>query len=80
MIVVSNASPLIACENVGLGDVFEALFGEVYIPLAVRQEVFAGRSLPGWVREQELAYSVATQLLQGRLGPGERASLALALE
>ena len=40
MIVVSHASSLIAGADIGLETVFEALFGEAFIPLAVRQEVY----------------------------------------
>jgi hypothetical protein len=46
VIVVSKASPLIAGLNMGLGALFAALFGEVLIPPAVRQEVFTSRSQP----------------------------------
>ena len=80
MRVVSNASPLIACERLGLTHVYATLFGEVHIPSAVRQEVFATEALPTWVREQPLSQPMAGQLLQGRLGAGEREALALALE
>ncbi len=78
--VVSNASPLIACERLGLAQVYATLFGEVHIPPAVRHEVFATAVLPSWVREQPVSQPLAAQLLQGRLGAGEREALALALE
>ena len=80
MRVVSNASPLIACERLGLAHVYATLFGEVHIPPAVRQEVFATAVLPTWVREQPLRQPLAGPLQQGRLGAGEREALALALE
>lgn len=38
MIVVSNSSPLIAGADIGIESILEALFGEVIIPPAVRQE------------------------------------------
>lgn len=40
MIVVSDASPLIALLSVGRFDVLQKLFGEVLIPPAVYDEVF----------------------------------------
>jgi hypothetical protein len=45
VIVVSNASPLIAGLDIGLGAILEALFGEVFIPPAVRQEVFTRKNM-----------------------------------
>ena len=80
MIVVSNASPLIAGLDMGLGAIFEALFGKVFIPPAVRQEVFTNRPQPSWITEQSLTDSSASRLLQGRLGAGEREAIALTLE
>ena len=80
MIVVSNASPLIAGLDIGIGAIFEALFGAVFIPPAVRQEVFTNRPQPSWIIEQSLMDSSASRLLQGRLGAGEREAIALTLE
>ena len=40
MIVVSDASPLIALLSVGRFDVIQKLFGEVLIPPAAYDEVF----------------------------------------
>jgi predicted nucleic acid-binding protein len=80
VIVVSNASPLIAGLDVGLGAIFEALFGEVFIPPAVHQEVFTSRPQPSWITERLLSNPSASRLLQGRLGAGEREAIALTLE
>jgi hypothetical protein len=46
VIVVSNSNPLIAGAGIGIEAIFEALFGEVIIPPAVRQEVFTSRPQP----------------------------------
>ena len=75
MIVVSNSSPLIAGADIGLEDVFAALFREVLIPLAVRQEVFTSRSQPSWIVERPLTNPKSSELLQGRLGAGEREAI-----
>lgn len=80
MIVVSNASPLIAALDIGLEAVFAALFGAVFIPPAVRHEVFTSRPQPAWISERLLANPSAPRLLQGRLGVGEREAIVLALE
>ena len=64
--VVSNASPLIAMIDVGLGAILDALFGEVLVPPAVRHEVFANRSQPAWITERLLAHPDASGLLRGR--------------
>ena len=69
MIVVSNASPLIAGLNIGLGAIFEALFGEVFIPPAVRQEVFTSRPQPSWITEHPLTNPSASRYFKAVLGP-----------
>lgn len=80
MIVVSNSSPLIAGADIGLGPIFEALFGEIFIPPAVRQEVFTRQPQPSWITERALIHSGVPGLLQGRLGAGEREAIALSIE
>jgi predicted nucleic acid-binding protein len=77
VIVVSNSSPLIAGLDIGLGAIFEALFGEVFMPPAVRHEVFTSRPQPSWITEHPLTNPSASRLLQGRLGVGEREAIAL---
>jgi len=80
VIVASNSSPLIAMIDVGLGAILDALFGDILIPPAVRQEVFTNRSQPAWITECSLANPDASGLLRGRLGAGERQAIALTLE
>jgi predicted nucleic acid-binding protein len=80
VIVVSNASPLIAGVDIGIEAIFEALFGEIVIPAAVREEVFTSRPQPSWITERPLTNPQASELLQGRLGAGEREAIALTLE
>lgn len=80
MIVVSNSSPLIAGADIGMEAIFEALFGEVIIPPAVRQEAFTSRPQPSWITERPLTNPKASELLQGRLGAGEREAIALSVE
>ena len=42
MIVVSDASPIIALSNAGLADLLSAVYGEVLVPEAVWDELTAG--------------------------------------
>jgi hypothetical protein len=65
VIVVSNSSPLIAGADMGMEAIFEALFGEIIIPPAVRQEVFTSRPQPSWITERPLTNPKASELLQG---------------
>jgi predicted nucleic acid-binding protein len=71
---------LIAGLDMGLGTVFEVLLGEVYIPPAVRLEVFTSRPKPPWIIEHALSRPHASGLLHGRLGAGEREAIVLAQE
>ena len=51
MIVVSDTSPVTALLTVGEADLLPALFTEVVIPEAVREELLRShRSLPQWLR------------------------------
>ena len=52
--VVSNASPLIALEQIGHLQLLEHIFGTVLIPPAVAHEVAPTVTLPTWVEGQEL--------------------------
>jgi len=50
MIVVSDTSPLTALLAVGEASILTALFGEVVVPGAVRDELLRSHSsLPAWV-------------------------------
>jgi predicted nucleic acid-binding protein len=78
--VVSNSSPLIALERIGQLPLLEQLFGPIWVPPAVVQEVVPGLSLPAWVVERGLGQPLAPIILGASLGPGESEALALALE
>jgi predicted nucleic acid-binding protein len=79
-LVVANSSPFIALERIGQFDLLPMLFKQLWIPPAVRQEVFASKSLPAWVKEVQLQQPLAPQMAGVRLGAGEREAIALALE
>ncbi|MCX7841373.1 MAG: DUF3368 domain-containing protein [Anaerolineae bacterium] len=52
----------------------------VYIPPAVRQEVFGSKPPPAWIEERLLTQPLAARIVAARLGAGEREAIALALE
>lgn len=79
MIVVSNSSPLIALDHLGRLDLIGALFGKVFVPPAVIQEVQA-RALPSALQVRIPAQPVSAEILQSSLGAGETEALALAVE
>jgi len=86
--VVVNASPLIALLGIGEERLLPALFGEVYVPRAVLEEVGAGGAKDPnasrlwslhWLRGAEA--STIPESVQGwGLGRGESAVLALAAQ
>ena len=77
---VSNASPLIAFERLEQLNLFQQLVTTVYIPSAVRQEVFGAGAMPDWVIEHPISQPVSSIALSPRLGAGEREAIVLALE
>ena len=87
MIVVSDASPLIALAAVRQFDVLRALYGEVLIPEAVYEEVAVrGVGEPGsrevqarpWVRVEAASAPPPSLLKQLYLGEAEAITLATA--
>ena len=86
--VIVNATPIIALSVIGKLDLLNRLYGVVYIPPKVYEEVLAGG--PGgigrnelknakWIRVMPLQDSVRAHLLSD-LDPGEAEVIALALE
>jgi predicted nucleic acid-binding protein len=78
--VISNASPLIALEQIGHLDLLKGLFSAVLIPPAVVREVAPTVTLPAWISERALTQPIGPQLLHTSLGPGESETICLALE
>ncbi|MDQ3815832.1 MAG: DUF3368 domain-containing protein [Armatimonadota bacterium] len=79
-IVISNASPLIALEQIGQLHLLEQLFHSVVVPPAVVREVSASVTLPVWMTEQALSQAVGPRILSTSLGAGESEAISLALE
>lgn len=78
--VVSNASPLIALEQIGQLQLIERIFSEILIPPAVAREVASSVVPRSWIATRELRQSVGLQIPRMSLGPGESEAIGLALE
>ena len=78
--IVSNASPLIALQQIGYLRLLEQLFSTVLVPPAVVREVAPTVALPTWIDHQGLTQPVGPKILGASLGPGESAAISLALE
>lgn len=86
MIVVSDASPVIALVNIRHIDVLEQLFGDVAIPAAVRDELSSPKrpdavrafieSPPAWLT----VHSIVIRRPIPRIDLGEQEAITLALE
>lgn len=89
MIVVSDASPLIALAAIGELSLLHRLYGEVLVPEAVHLEATASRpSAPGavevrdasWITVRAVKDRVLVAALSLDLDPGEAEAIALAVE
>ncbi|MBN2369916.1 MAG: DUF3368 domain-containing protein [Vicinamibacteria bacterium] len=79
-LVVSDASALIALEEISQLALLERLFGTLLIPPAVAREIAPGLEWPEWIHERTLAQPLSSQVLRASLGPGESEAISLALE
>jgi len=89
MIVVADASPLIALARIGRLDLLVAVFGQLLVPDAVWREVVeAGGYKPGktdvadadWIERRSVSDSALVNLLRHDLGAGEAEAIVLARE
>ena len=87
--VVSNTSPLINLAQIGMLDLLQKLYGEIYVPDAVWQEVvIQGKGQPGatelvksyWVHRQSATNIQLVQALRQDLDSGEAEAIALAMQ
>lgn len=78
-LVVSDASPVIAFQQIDELKLLQGLFGEVIIPPAVVGEL-AGLSLPPWIKARSLQQPLAGEILHACLGAGESEAIGLAQE
>ena len=89
MIVVSNTSPIVNLAVVGQLDMLRRLYGKVFIPQAVYDEIVvvgAGRAgapevkTAGWIEARQARDRVLFTSLQLELDEGESEAIALAAE
>lgn len=87
MIVVRNTSPIIGLAAVGQLDLLGALYGQIIVPQAVRNEVAAGGDRPGvnalarsWIEIRSVRNWLSVTTLQLELGAGESEAIVLAAE
>jgi predicted nucleic acid-binding protein len=84
VIVVGDASVLIALERIDAWSVLASLYGEVQVPDAVWREVFASdgaprRDVPAWLVRHEPCRVEPAASDGGRLDAGEAEAIQLAL-
>lgn len=87
MIVVSDASPIIALESVGQLSLLRDLYERVLIPASVYREITiadkSGAALiaaESWLEERPVSDGKAVTALMATLDPGEAEAIVLALE
>ena len=87
--VVSNSGPLIALATIGKFDLLKNLFGQIYIPQAVYDEVVVyGEGEPGaketkeaeWIETLQVEDRLAVNLLREEMDAGESEAIVLAQE
>ncbi len=77
---VIDASPLIVFQRIGQPGLLQDVLGHVYAPPAVCREVYGDQPTPDWITERPPVQPLATRVIAARLGFGESAAIALALE
>ena len=81
MIVISNASPLIALTQIGRLDLLGQIHPEVLIPSAVAKEIAPTlASLPHWLVVRPLSLPRKPATVSGAIGSGEHEVISLGLE
>jgi uncharacterized protein len=89
VIVISDASPLIALSAVGRLDLLQQLYTEILIPAFVAEEILRGTpEQPGavevgaadWIGVRAVSDSGLVRLLEQELDRGEAEAIALAVE
>ncbi|MGB8217737.1 MAG: DUF3368 domain-containing protein [Candidatus Methanoperedens sp.] len=83
--IVSNSSPLIVFSKINRLPLFEEMFGEVYIPKAVFDEVTRGRKgteivKNKWIKIKEVKDKEFAEYLSKMIGKGEAEAIILAKE
>ena len=80
MIIVSDASPLIALGRIGKLDLLREIFGSLILPDAVWKEVVEAVGSAPWISRQSVHDQALVNLLRHDLGAGEAEAIVLARE
>jgi predicted nucleic acid-binding protein len=91
MPVVSNTSPVLNLAIIGQLSLLREQFGEIWIPVAVVEELRVEEDLPGsrgvreameagWLRVEDVKDQALAQVLQQDLDRGEAEAIALAMQ
>lgn len=89
MVIVSDTSPIVNLASIGRLDLLPTIFGKVYIPFAVFEEItITGSGQPGaeeiqtasWIEIRNCSDQNLLHQLLLELDPGESESIALAIE
>jgi uncharacterized protein len=79
-VVVADASPLIALQQIGELRLLRAVFTELIVPPAVAREILPSVPPAPWIVERPLTQPIASLVLRANLGAGEGEALSLAAE
>ncbi|MGH2561487.1 MAG: DUF3368 domain-containing protein [Thermomicrobiales bacterium] len=78
--MVSNASALIALEDIGLLDRVAPILSECVIPPAVEREIAPTVRRRNWIEVRPLSRAIESRVVRASLDPGETETIGLALE
>jgi hypothetical protein len=79
-VVVADASPLIAFQQIGQLQLLRTMFEVLTVPPAVAREILPSVPLAPWIVERRLTQPIAPLVLRASLGAGESEALSLAVE
>ena len=86
MIIVTNSTPLISLSKIGKISLLQNIFGKVFIPDAVYNEVSVqgqgrvGWNLPSYIKTKHVTNTMASRFLRAQLDYGESEAIVLAKE
>jgi len=88
MAIVSDTSPIIAFSNIKKIEIFNKVYGNIYIPEAVRAEILKGGNKPGvkevqqykWFKTAKIKNTNEAKKLNQFIGLGESEAIVLADE
>jgi predicted nucleic acid-binding protein len=71
-VVVADASPLIAFQQIGQLELLRAVFAELTVPPAVCREILPSVPPAPWIVERRLTQPIAPLVLRANLAAAER--------